>query len=397
MANKGEWSEIYVIIKLLAERKLYAADSNLERIDDVFYPIIKILRDHAEDDERIEYILNGNVKIENGKGDALGEIPTIEFVQIAKELYKGTAEGKGSFDIPEIKEFLEQIHLKHGKSKSKNKSDIKLVIHDLKTGIKPTVTFSIKSLIGKDSTLFNPQVGTNFIYKIEVPDGQKIDINAINKAAIDKSSNKKGKISLRIDALRELGCKINFQRIQSEKLHLNTLLIDSDLPKILSYMLLYKYEFSLRNTTDLLDKLQEMNPLNYDTKFEHPFYSYKVRGLLYDYALGMTPEEVWTGKYSATGGIIIVKEDGDLLCYHVYDKNVFQEYLINNTWIDQPGTGEDKNNPGNPRPKGQKGKNYFYGWIYEEAGELFIKLNLQIRFLSQNKKAKGKLPEKIDF
>lgn len=162
-------------------------------------------------------------------------------------------------------------------------------------------------------------------------------------------------------------------------------------------MLLYKYEFSLRNTTDLLDKLQEMNPLNYDTKFEHPFYSYKVRGLLYDYALGMTPEEVWTGKYSATGGIIIVKEDGDLLCYHVYDKNVFQEYLINNTWIDQPGTGEDKNNPGNPRPKGQKGKNYFYGWIYEEAGELFIKLNLQIRFLSQNKKAKGKLPEKIDF
>ena len=30
--NKGEWSEIYVFLKLLADGKLYSADENLEII-----------------------------------------------------------------------------------------------------------------------------------------------------------------------------------------------------------------------------------------------------------------------------------------------------------------------------------------------------------------------------
>lgn len=42
--NKGEWSEIYTLIKLLADGRLYAADENLEKMCNVFYPIIKILR-----------------------------------------------------------------------------------------------------------------------------------------------------------------------------------------------------------------------------------------------------------------------------------------------------------------------------------------------------------------
>jgi len=32
--NKGEWSEVYVFLKLLAEGKLYAADKDLNRMAD---------------------------------------------------------------------------------------------------------------------------------------------------------------------------------------------------------------------------------------------------------------------------------------------------------------------------------------------------------------------------
>lgn len=92
----------------------------------------------------------------------------------------------------------------------------------------------------------------------------------------------------------------------------------------------------------------------------------------------MTPETVWTGKYDATGGIIIVKENGDLVCYHIYNKTEFQDYLINNTKLEQASTSEDDNNPG--FSKILKPKPYKFGWVYEETGELFIKLNLQIRF-----------------
>ena len=42
--NKGEWSEIYVFLRLLEVGRLYAANADLEKIDDVFYNIINIVR-----------------------------------------------------------------------------------------------------------------------------------------------------------------------------------------------------------------------------------------------------------------------------------------------------------------------------------------------------------------
>ena len=43
--NKGEWSEVYTFLKLLADGRLYAADSNLNQIPSIYYPILKILRE----------------------------------------------------------------------------------------------------------------------------------------------------------------------------------------------------------------------------------------------------------------------------------------------------------------------------------------------------------------
>jgi hypothetical protein len=43
--NKGEWAEVYTLVKLLADGKLYAADEELEKLEDVFYPVLKIIRD----------------------------------------------------------------------------------------------------------------------------------------------------------------------------------------------------------------------------------------------------------------------------------------------------------------------------------------------------------------
>ncbi len=120
------------------------------------------------------------------------------------------------------------------------------------------------------------------------------------------------------------------------------------------------------------------NPLDFDITNNHNYYSYKIKRLLTDIALGMLPTRVWTGKLDATGGIIIVKEDGDLVYYHIYNKNEFQDYLINNCRLEQASTSEDDNNPG--YSKIGKTKSYKFGWVYEENEELFIKLNFQIRF-----------------
>ena len=67
--NKGEWSEIYVFLKLLADGRLNAADANLNAIPNVYYPIIKILR--LENGINREYKINGNIQIINGYYQAI--------------------------------------------------------------------------------------------------------------------------------------------------------------------------------------------------------------------------------------------------------------------------------------------------------------------------------------
>jgi type II restriction enzyme len=89
-----------------------------------------------------------------------------------------------------------------------------------------------------------------------------------------------------------------------------------------------------------------------------------MKRFLSDIALGMMPSKVWTGKLDATGGYLIVKGNGDILCYHIYNRNEFEEYLLKNTKLDTASSGR-----------------HDFGYIYKENEQLYFKLNLQIRFL----------------
>jgi type II restriction enzyme len=77
----------------------------------------------------------------------------------------------------------------------------------------------------------------------------------------------------------------------------------------------------------------------------------------------MMPTSVWSGIYDATGGYLIVKEDGDVLCYHIYNRNAFEDYLYKNTKFETASSTR-----------------HDFGKIYENADKLYFKLNLQIRF-----------------
>lgn len=374
--NKGEWSEIYVLLKLLADGKLFSADSDLNILANTFKPIIKILREESQS-PRIEYLINGNIKVlDYETKKTLVELPIKTFITKSKELFTKIKKGKtSSFSIPEFDDFLNSVWVSQLKAKSGDKADITIVIKDPSTGHQPTVSFSIKSLVGKDPTLLNPGSNTNLIYQILHQKNKKLVLDTFNKETYIKS-----KITKRLSLLEESGFKLNFQKVESDNFMLNLQLLDGDLPKILSHLLILKYKYKKSKTSELLKLIEKENPLNYDLSKGHPFYRYKITSLLYDYALGMTPEIVWKGQYNANGGIIIVKDNSEVVCYHIYDKNHFQDYLINHTKFEQASTGEDEENPGNKRTK--KGtKKYYYGWAYEEDEKLFIKLNLQIRFI----------------
>ena len=67
--NKGEWSEIYLLFKLLADKKLQVGDYNLKKIENLFYPIISIMR--KENDGDFLYQLINDLVIINHNGEKL--------------------------------------------------------------------------------------------------------------------------------------------------------------------------------------------------------------------------------------------------------------------------------------------------------------------------------------
>lgn len=352
--NKGEWSEVYTFFKLLSEGKLYAADADLNKIENIYYPIIEILRNQSDGNWR--YIKNGDIRLVDGNdGETLLTVPVHKFNESANILLKRIKDGKGAFAIPEIEEFMAKINCTTLKASSADKTDITLVVHDLKTGFKPTLGFSIKSRLGNASTLLNPSRATNFIYKVSNINNEMTNqINSIDKGA---------KIRDRVREIERKGGQLQYYAMENEVFKLNLQVIDSNLPIILSNIILNFYKGLGSNIETLLRILENENPCDFVMTYNHSFYSYKIKTLLTDIALGMTPTEVWGGKYNATGGYIIVREDGELLCYHIYNRNEFQDYLLKNTRLETPSSTR-----------------YQFGKLYEDNDEFFIKLNLQIRF-----------------
>ena len=43
-------------------------------------------------------------------------------------------------------------------------------------------------------------------------------------------------------------------------------------------------------------------------------------------------------KRAFTGGIILVKEDGGIVCYHLFDKEDFENHLFRQSLFDTPST-----------------------------------------------------------
>jgi hypothetical protein len=200
--NKGEWSEIYVFLKLLAEGRLNAADADLNTISTVYYPIIKILR--QEKGQKRVYWIDSSIKVLDGNTNIiLLDLPISDFVQKSQLLFNALKSAKGSsFSLPSIETFLTEIEVKTLAAVHTDKADIHIVVHDLNTGMQPQLGFSIKSLIGKTSTLFNAGNTTNFIYEL-VGNGY-LDIKKIN--AIDDSP----KIVNRIHAIINENFNIQF-------------------------------------------------------------------------------------------------------------------------------------------------------------------------------------------
>ena len=355
--NKGEWSEIYVLFKLLADGKIYAADSELNKLHDIYFPIIKIIREEISGELK-EYTTGKLIDIYiNGK--KIKSVDRNELEKESEQLLDEICNAKGSaFQIEKTEKFMKGIYCYKLSAPARDKSDITMKIVDVNTGYSPTVGFSIKSELGSSPTLLNAGKTTNFIYKIShsYPDLVR-EANEIYKVASSKSHTD---VRGRINKIIEENGILKYWKMNNQIFKDNLVLIDSNMDKIIAETLLYFYKDGISNCDEMVEKLERENPMNYGNVNA---YKYKFKKFLTAVALGMKPATVWDGLDEATGGYIVVTKEGNVLAYHIYNRNYFEEYLLKNTKYETASTSR-----------------HDFGEVYSENGEDFIKLNLQVRF-----------------
>lgn len=170
---------------------------------------------------------------------------------------------------------------------------------------------------------------------------------------------------LRMSAINNAGCSLQYADIEHETFKNNLLFLDSNMPQFIADCLLVdSMPDSVSDIKDAVERVANQNPLAFKGKNVIAFYEHKMKVLLLDAALGMTPAKEWNGRYDANGGYIVVRKDGEIVCYHFYNRNDVEDYLYCNTRFERASRSR-----------------YKYGCLFRgEDGNVYIRLNLQIRF-----------------
>jgi type II restriction enzyme len=165
--NKGEWSEFYVLLKILVDKILQGADEDLNLLSEPVYPVQKVIVS-KDAPSQTDYTFSGElieVKHPYSSDSAVAVVNTESLRPKVREVFEAI---KGSqdttFEIPETEDLIRDLKVESIQGSSSNKTDISIVLHDAVTQTQQEVGFSIKSQIGSPSTLLNASGATNFIY-----------------------------------------------------------------------------------------------------------------------------------------------------------------------------------------------------------------------------------------
>ena len=360
VGNKGEWSEVYVLLKILSEGKLCSKVAS----EYSEYDIIQVIRNELKGEcsykikESTAEVYRNNRLSNSIERSKIGKIALHLFGEIKK------LTNKTEITDPRVCSLLEELNCHQLKATSLDKSDIHVVVYDHHTGLTPKLGFSIKSKLGGDSTILNPGGTTMFSYVIkgDLNDellGKLESLHHFNKAG-KKSYEVRDVVKMLIDNRAELV----FEKMKHPIASANFMKIDSRLPEIMALALLEWFSGGEKKIPPVCDTIEHANPLGFPCDVLQEMYHYKVKKLLAEVALGMVPGTPWSGKYDATGGFIIIEKNGDVVCYHLIDRNILEDYLFQNTYLDTPSSAKFSS----------------YGGVYCENGDYKIDLCLQIRF-----------------
>ena len=401
--NKGEWGEAYVFLRLLGVGRIFGANREFKKDENVYLDILEIYRKDKENlrqffrefsDDRGGFV----VRTELPDGDIQITTATI-FDEQASFIHKCLTTRDEKMDIMSIMPFLNSLGLTQPAAGHLNaeererfgsKTDIILRTQSSLDGVKSTEGFSIKSYFGSKPTLFNASKASALRFRIlGCNDAIAAKLNVIGE-------------NRELDIYKEIynnpNISLEYARVRSEDFANNIMYADSNMDIILKTALLLNVGYGCEPINDIVkitEGLAEIDPIGRGLGLN--YYEYKMKNLIFDAFSGLTASTPWDGRKRLTGGYIDVSKNGEILYYRAISDDVFSTFLYKNTKFDRPDRGVNKDiavakakaflegkelseaEIQEIRKKGH-GARCDFGYVFKEENEWYIDLNFQIRF-----------------
>jgi hypothetical protein len=312
-SNKGEWSEAYTFLRLLVDPLVSAASYQLEAKPGKYY-VAKGVRINSE-----AGLITFRPMAEVFRATATDEgVSSKEIKAALPKILEAISKGDGAFAIPLVQDLYTRIGLTRFKSASANKVDIELELPSLGGGQDASLGFSIKSMLGKASTLFNASQVTNIDYLLTSDFHPLEDLKTLKYHEL--------RPYVQSGSAEFLDCAASTFKDNLE-------FFGSDFPKKLAGLVLTAY---LVPGVTKLEESVSIWASDSGDQFAEAKLIFQLKSFLRASALGMKPSEPWSGDLEGYGGYIVVKPDGDLVCLHLENDDDFRSYLFNFTRFDFP-------------------------------------------------------------
>lgn len=366
-ATKRELGELYTFFRLLADGKVSLGTPQVRKDEVKCCPVALIQREE-HDGTRRYYIERENIRIVSGtlEKDGTFTVAGKEEQSILREDFDGAAElilellkttaASDMIEVPEgLEGFLDAINIYDLEAKTEDRTDFSVAFWHAEA---PLTGFNVRCRLSAMNPLLDGGRTANL--KLE-QSGIKFATPTVNK--INALPESPTEVTERMLMIERLGGVLKYSDVADRVFRCNLLMIDLHFPRMLAEMVRMMHLDGISRVSELTERIKEINPLKIKDELinKHGFYEFKMKQFLLALALGMRPAKIYTGTESAVEGILLVNAEGEVLCYHKSERQVFADFLYQNSRFEKGSVDKDK-----------------YGFLEKENGVYYFRLNVKI-------------------
>lgn len=370
-ASKRELGKLYTFFRLLADGKVSLGTPKAQKDGQKCWPIALIQREE-HDGTRRYYIEKEDVRIVSGtiekdgaftaSGKEEQRFPREDFRDAAEIILHLLKNVPGEeIEVSEgLEAFLDAVNIYDLEAKTDDRTDFSVAFWHPQA---PLTGFNVRCRLSPMNPLLDGGRTANL--KLE-QSGVKFAVPTVNKVnALPESPTE---VAERMLMIERLGGVLEYADVADRVFRCNLLMIDLHFPRMLAEMVRIMHLDGITRVNELTDRIKEMNPLKIKDELinKHGFYEFKMKQFLLALALGMRPAKIYNGTDSAVEGLLLTDGNGEVLCYHQSERQVFADFLYQNTRFEKSSVDKDK-----------------YGFLERENGVYYFKLNVKIGLIKR--------------